>query len=428
MAITNEQQTAFVEQFRPASENGSTLAPSVRKAAEEALAGLSLPNRKTEAWKYTQLKSLPTRHLSFGQTASPKLEDAWKIEGLEADTLVFVNGVYQPEQSSLSLNGDALTVGSIKGASGKIKEVFEAHVAKVAESDADIFTALNTAYAQHGVLIHLAKNQIANHPVHIIHIGAGDQDLGVQTRNLFVLDANAEAKVVESFHTVEGTQQFVNEVTEISVGENAKLEYIKLQQEGDQASRVDRTEVHQDTYSKFSIFTFTFNGDIVRNNLFIHLNGEHTETHLMGAYLLSGTQHVDNFTQVHHKKPNCYSNELYKGIMHEQSTGVFNGKIHVYQDAQKTNAFQSNRNILLTDSANVFTKPQLEIYADDVKCSHGATTGRLDEEALFYLKARGIKEYDARMMLIHAFVMEVAEQISLEAVRDHLEQLVNDRY
>ncbi|MEL6843775.1 MAG: Fe-S cluster assembly protein SufD, partial [Bacteroidota bacterium] len=345
------------------------------------------------------------------------------------DLLVFVNGQYQSDLSSISLNADVLYVSDLQNLSGAGIEAFEANFGSVSNGQEGIFAALNTAYAQEGVLVHVPKGKVAKAPIHILHLSeANGEALGMQHRNLVVVGESAEAKIVETTHTLGQGPTFRNAFTEIIVGDNAGLEYVKIQRESDEAFQVDRTEVSQGRDSRFSIFTFTFSGELMRNNLRIRLLGEHLESHLMGLYLLDGQQHVDNHTTVDHAKPNGFSNELYKGIMDEQSTGVFRGRIHVYEDAQKTNAYQTNRNIILSETANVNTKPQLEIYADDVKCSHGATTGRLDESAMFYMKARGIKEIEARKMLVKAYSMEVVENVSIEPVQELLSQLIDTRY
>jgi Fe-S cluster assembly protein SufD len=419
---------AFVTPFIT-SENGRTRGVDVRNQALSALNTLRFPTRKTEDWKYTPLRKLEKRHFRLNTGKAVESIEPFLIPGLEADLLVFVNGRFDAALSRLELNQDVLTVSTFRDLEDEALAAFEAHFGKIVPAETDVFSALNTAYAHEGVFIHLKKSKVAAAPIHILHLSApGEEELGMQHRNLFVVEAQAEAKVLETQHSLQEGVSFRNSVTEIFLGANAGLEYIKIQRESDQATQIDRTEIRQEQDSRFSIYTLTFSGDIVRNNLRIRLNGENTETNLMGLYLLSGQQHVDNFTIVDHAKPHCYSNELYKGIMDEESTGVFSGRINVFQDAQKTNAYQSNRNIVLTDKANVYTKPQLEIYADDVKCSHGATTGRLEESAMFYLRSRGIKEAEARKMLVHAFAMEVVENINLEPVVEYVDQLITDRY
>lgn len=428
-ASKENTHTSFIASFRKAETAHSQL--PVKIAAKEAVEKLEIPTTKWEAWKYTRLK--PIVDLQYNLDVASKLESVqpFLIEGLEADLLVFINGKFNSEFSRIELNKGKLNVSSFSELNERALENFSKEFGSLASSDKDVFTALNTAYGEEGVWIHLADN-VHGAPIHILHLTTSEagSNVGVQHRNVFKAGKNSQIEIFESTYTVGNTQDksFRNQVTEIHVSAQARVQYIKLQQEADTASQIDSTVAHVDSDAHFSIYTFTFSGAVVRNNLHISLIGSNSEAHLMGAYLLDGIQHVDNHTQVDHAVPHCFSNELYKGIMHDRSTGVFNGRIHVFPDAQKTNAFQSNRNILLSPNANIFTKPQLEIYADDVKCSHGATTGRLDESALFYLRARGIKETEARKLLIQAFAAETLEGIKLEAVHQHLLMLIEKRY
>jgi len=247
-----------------------------------------------------------------------------------------------------------------------------------------------------------------------------------QPRNLIHFGKNSDASVVEKFISIGDNTQFTNAISEVVVSENASAKYYKLQNENPTAYHVGTTQVYQERNSHFSITTVTTNGGIVRNNLNLKLDGEGIDTHMYGLYLLDGETHVDNHTAVDHAKPHSQSNELYKGVMNGKSTGVFNGKIYVRQDAQKTNAFQSNRNVLLSDDASIYTKPQLEIWADDVKCSHGATTGQIDEEALFYLQSRGISKDTAKALLMIAFASEVVQEVKIKEVKEYVEQIIHN--
>lgn len=424
----NTSKEALLSSFRK-HLNGKALIPSVREQAQAALDKLDIPTRRWEDWKYTSLKGLQEK--AFVPAPQAQIEDIkpYLIPGLESDVLVFVNGVLDTKQSSLELNKGTVHIVPFHQIQGEHKDVFGKYFGKLISSDQDIFSAINTAYADQGVMIHVPKGKVASHPIQIVHIGTpAGSNIALQHRNLFIVEDNASAKVVESFYTIGEGASLRNNLNELTVGANAQLEYVKLQLEGLEASQIDRTEVHQGRDSKASVFTITMGGELVRNNLIFRLNDQNTESHLMGTYLLDGQQHVDNFTQVNHQEPNCFSNELYKGILDEQSTGAFTGRINVFRDAQKTNAYQSNRNILLSNNANIYTKPQLEIYADDVKCSHGATTGQLDKEAMFYLRARGLSKDKATKLMIHAFTLEVIENISLEPVQEYLEGLVSNRY
>ena len=419
----------FVAHFRPLSPNGRTHGLEKRQEAAMALPALETPNTKWEDWKYTSTKPILGREYQPAAAWTPAAVDAFLIPGLEADLLVFANGAFVPEHSRIEHNRGLLTVQHLRGMDAAAAAVFEAHFGALAAADADLFAALNTAYAHEGVVIHVPAGKIAKAPVYILHLSDPQhKNIALQHRNLFVVGKNAEVEVIERFDALSGGHSLRNGLTEIFVGENAGLEYVKLQEEGDQASQIDRTEVRLEANARFSVHTVTLSGEWIRNHLHVRLSGKNGEAKLMGAYLLSGHQHLDNHTLVDHEAAHCQSNELYKGISDESATAVFNGRILVFPDAQKTNAFQSNRNILLSNEANIYTKPQLEIYADDVKCSHGATTGKLDEEAMFYLRARGIKEAAAKNLLVYAFATEVTNYIGIPAVREYVAQRIEQRY
>lgn len=430
--MTTTQQTvreAFIGRFKPLTSNGKSLGVQARNQALTALETLEIPGRKWEAWKYTDLRELSQREYSLASASENIDIQPFLIPGMESDLLVFVNGIFAPALSHTGKNEGSLSITPLHDLKGEDAALFESHFAQLADPQSDIFTALNTAFASEGVCIRVKKGHQAETPVQLLFLSdASEKATLSQSRNLFVVEAGASAVVVESSRSIGENTSLRNAVTEIFVGENASLEYVKLQADTHQASLIDRTEVHQSQSSRCFTYTITLGGELVRNSLIFKLDGQHVESHLLGAWLLDGLQHTDNYTQVHHMQPNGFSNELYKGIMDEKSTGVFNGRIHVYRDAQKTNAYQSNRNILLSDTANIFTKPQLEIYADDVKCSHGATTGRMDESALFYLRARGIPEQAARLMLVRAFAGEVIEGIQNEALRGYLSEMIEKRF
>jgi Fe-S cluster assembly protein SufD len=421
---------AFVAQFQPVNGQEGVLPEAMQAQAKAALGELGIPTRKWEHWKYTNLKPLVNR--SFTQTAAASLDsvDEYLIPGFDADRIVFVNGVFNEALSDLRANDGKVRVSPLSQLDAAGQEALATQAGKLMSAESDIFAALNAAYASEGVLIHLPKNTQLARPVHILHVTnhVGEATLATQHRHVFVVEAGSEAKVVESFHSQQAGPVLQNGVTEVFVEANAGVELVKLQIASDQTNLIDRTSVYQERDSRFSVYTVSFSGEIVRNDLHIQMRGKNGEANLMGLYLLSGSQHVDNRTLVDHAVPNCYSNELYKGILQDQANAAFSGLIHVHPHAQQTNAFQSNRNILLSENANVYTKPQLEIYADDVKCSHGATTGRMDEEALFYFQARGIPKDKARRMLINAFAMEVASKLSLEPVRDWLAERIENRF
>jgi Fe-S cluster assembly protein SufD len=422
----SNKKEAFVAQF--VTENLPAGGQEVRKQAAESLNTLDLPTTRWEAWKYTSLR--PVLAHTYQSPAPARLSDvdAFRIPDLDAHLLVFVNGHYAPELSSADAEKQGVIVSRLSALSTDEKALFEEHYGKVVAKGKDIFAALNTAYASEGVWVHVKKAKAADKPLHIMHLGQIGEAAAIQSRNLFVVEETAEVKIIESFHSTNQQASFRNHVTEIVVGANASCEYVKIQSEDPQAMMVDRTEIHQSTDSRMRTYTLSMHGAWIRNNLHFHLNGKNTESILNGLYMLDGEQHVDNHTTVDHLQPNCYSDELYKGILRDKATAAFRGKIHVHQPAQQTNAYQSNRNILLSDEASINTKPQLEIYADDVKCSHGATTGQIDEDALFYLQARGIPKEAAQKLMVYAFAAEVVEKISMEPVVAYIDELIEKRF
>jgi Fe-S cluster assembly protein SufD len=278
------------------------------------------------------------------------------------------------------------------------------------------------------VFIYVKKGQVPEHPVYIYHISdTREINTFSQPRSLFYVAENASLQVVETFITIGPQESFTNHVTEIVVEKEARLEYYKIQNDAPHASQVSTTHIRQTGKSYTHSVVISLNGGLIRNNLNIVLDADRCESHLYGLYCVKGQTHIDNHTVVDNAQPNCFSNELYKGIMDDNATGVFNGKIFVRRDAQKTNAYQSNKNVLLSDSASVNTKPQLEIFADDVKCSHGCTVGSLDEEALFYLRSRGVGKDDARSLLLQAFAIDILENIKPAPIRAYVDQLISKR-
>jgi Fe-S cluster assembly protein SufD len=395
-----------------------------RREALQAFERLGFPTIRHEEWKYSNVKNLLGQAFDFAAPGRVTDEDLAELEipNLEGNVLYFVNGVYQPERSTLVSPAGQLQLLSWAEANEQMPELVEQHFAKYAEYDQSAFTAMNTAFAQHGIVIHVPEKAVVDVPVILrFIIDTRQGNVATQPRNLFVVGRRAEVKVAESFRTIGDGAAFTNAVTEVILGEEAHFEYYKVQNESDRAAHIGTTQIEQAARSYSYCMTISLNGGFIRNNLNIRLNGQHCEANLFGLYLPNERQHVDNHTVVDHAMPNSLSNELYKGILKDQSTGVFNGKIFVRPDAQKTNAFQSCRNILASDAATMNTKPQLEIWADDVKCSHGTTTGQLDDEALFYLRSRGVPKDAARALLMRAFAEDVVEKMRIPAIREYLE-------
>jgi Fe-S cluster assembly protein SufD len=380
--------------------------------------GLEFPTSRDEYWKYTRVSKLIGA--SYVQNEAPALElSALSIPNLDAYTFVFVNGKFNADLSSNETE-EGLTVASFSSLEGEMKNVMLTHLGQHIEAKTQAFTTLNTGYFQDGAFIHVEKNVELKKPVCIIHVTAGAKQ-ATQPRNLLIVGENAKAEVVSHHQGIDSQGSFTNAITEIVAGAGSNGKFYLLQEEGEESSQINSTHIVQKANSTFSILTITMNGVLVRNNLNFAIAGEGCESNLNGLYFTSGNQHVDNHTYADHQVPNCNSNELYKGVMTDRSTGVFNGKIMVHRDAQQTNAFQSNQNILLTDKASVNTKPELEIYADDVKCSHGCTIGQLDEEAMFYLQSRGLGKEAATKLLLNAFAADVLEMVDNEAVKNYIE-------
>lgn len=398
---------------------------ALRQTAFERFQQEGFPTVKHEEWKYTNLHTLVNKTYLLNTDVAVDHIDVSKadIPDLDAHRIVLVNGQYVLAFSSLA-DEIGLTVKPIEEAS--LEANFQAHYAQHADKSDNIMVQLNTALQTAGVYISLAAHKVLSKPIHLIHVATGDQPFFVQTRNLIVLEQHAEAEIIESFICLDGTAQNLNnKVTEIVVKEDAKMQHYYLQVADAACNYIHHTEVYQEKHSLYNNYNCNLPGaSFVRNNINVRLDAEQVESHLYGINLTSGKQFVDNHTVVDHMKPHCESYEWYKNIPQDESIAVFNGKIFVREDAQKTNAFQQNNNMLIGEKSTVYAKPQLEIFADDVKCSHGCTMGQFDDEALFYLRARGIGEESARVLLVHAFAFDVTSRFSNELVRNYVEGLV----
>ncbi|MBK8292608.1 MAG: Fe-S cluster assembly protein SufD [Flammeovirgaceae bacterium] len=389
---------------------------------------VGLPDIKHEEYRFTPItKNLEKNfkwdiQVSTSQIASI---DSYLIPNLDANVLVFVNGSYVPSLSKVISPASEVKILPLIQANAE-KEI--SNLDKYLTPESDPFAAMNAAYWQDGLFIHVPENINVSKPIFILHLNDVTKSQAlVHTRILGIVEKGSQLSVIEKFDSVGSNPAFHNFSEEWIVKEQSQLEYCKIQNDSGKSYQVANTVIHQSDSSQINTFTLTLNGQLIRNNLSIIIDGENCESHFYGLYLLNGNTLGDNHTVVDHKKPNSFSNEMYKGIMDGNSKGIFNGKIFVRPHAQKTNAFQSNRNILVSDSATVNTKPQLEIWADDVKCSHGCTTGQLDEEALFYLRSRGISEPIAKAMLLYAFAGEVLTPIKNETLKSYLDKLISER-
>ncbi|UIR56053.1 Fe-S cluster assembly protein SufD [Sphingobacterium sp. SRCM116780] len=406
---------------------GPAFLSAIRQQAFDRFSAVGFPTVKDEEWKYTNIYKLIDQSYVLNSDVDIDGLDfsAGEIPNLDAHRIVLVNGQYMLSFASLD-DEKGLIVKTMEDA---VEEpAFQAHFAQYADKTDNPFVALNTSGYTNGVFIALAKNTILSKPIQIIHVATGQEDFFSQTRNLIVVEANAEVEIIETYMTVEGSAKNIqNKVSEIVVKENAKVQHYYLQIAEPASNYFNHTEVYQEKYSLYNNYNCNFPGaSFIRNNINVRLDAENVESHLYGINLTGGKQLVDNHTVVDHLKPHCESYEWYKNITQDESIAVFNGKIFVREDAQKTNAFQQNNNMLISDKSAVYTKPQLEIFADDVKCSHGCTIGQFDNDALFYLRARGIGEESARILLVHAFAFDVTNRFSNETVRTYVEELASE--
>jgi Fe-S cluster assembly protein SufD len=402
-----------------------------RQAALHLLLQSGLPGPKHEEYRFTPAVRLLEKNFNWNEPAAPSQIasiDPFLIPGLDAHVIVMLNGQFSKTLSRIDPAVEGLQILSLAEAFGLDHPLISKYLNQVLLPESDAFAAMNTAFWQDGIVIHVAESVNVEKPVYILHVH--DTGLGEArnlTRVLAVLEKGSSLSVIEKSDSA-GTQPvFHNFSEEWVVNEGAHLEYCKVQQDPGKVYQISNTVIQQNSKSVLNTFTLTLDGALIRNNLTIRIDGQQCESHFYGLYLLKGNTHADNHTVVDHRQPNSISNELYKGILDDQSKGVFNGKIFVRPHAQKTNAFQSNRNILVSDSAIVHTKPQLEIWADDVKCSHGCTSGQLDDEAMFYLRSRGISGPTAKAMLLYAFASEVLAPIPNHALRTYLDGLIAER-
>ncbi len=406
-----------------------TSVPDLRKEAFKTFQFLGIPDNKSEEYKDTPISRLLQKNFSFQSGAVQAKVDPqnFHIPFVDGNILVFMNGVFSHEHSTIVSPETEVSISSLSKASQENPLVLQ-HLGQHADFSKDALNAWNTAAWNEGVFIHIKNNQVVEKTITIYHIhDATVSEVLSVNRNLIIAGSNSKATVIEKFDSVGNHNHFSNIVTEAVALENSELNFHSIQNDSGNRYQYNLTQFHQSNFSRVNTFTFTMGGKLVRNNLQLALDGEGIESHMFGLYLLSNDTLADNHTVVDHRKANSFSNELYKGIMDGNSKGVFNGKIYVRPNAQKTNAFQANRNILLTDKATVNTKPQLEIWADDVKCSHGCTTGQLDEEAMFYLQTRGLTKDTARAMMLYAFAGEILESIKNSELKMYLDQLVSER-
>lgn len=425
-------QTSFETFEKSLNGEAASSIHSIRQSAFRRFAELGFPTTRNEDWKYTDLSPLTSIRFKpvLGYDSRLLADDIRPFLFAHSDwnRLVFVNGHFSKDLSVLRGLPSGVEVRSMAETLKDRSASLESHLTKYAGYDTNAFTELSTAFLRDGAFVWIPKKEVLEHPIHLLFISTKtDQEFVSHPRNLVIAEESSQAALLETHVTVGQHVYFTNAVTEVVLGENAVVEYDKFQNESEMAFHVGSTYVRQHRNSNFASNVVLMGGRLVRNNVFVVLDGEGAEATLNGLYLGTGSQHIDNHTTIDHAKPHCNSYEWYKGILDGKSKGVFNGKIIVRKDAQKTDAKQTNKNLVLSDQASIDTKPQLEIYANDVKCTHGATIGQLDEEAMFYLRSRGVEASDARNILIHAFASDLIERIKSRGVREHLERLIYDR-
>jgi len=422
----------YRENIARISEISSPLINSFREAAIGKFMQLGIPTRKNETYKYTNLDTF--FGYDFRSYFMPSESDFAKAEefrcdvsNLDAHGIVLMNGFYPTLRDKLRQLPGGIWIGSLNEASKRFSDQFARHFGKYLNGDSDGLVHLNTAMASDGVFIYVPEGISLNKPVQVVNLVQSDEDIFNQHRNLIIVGNNSDMTLIICDHTLSPNKFLTNAVTEVFVGENSRFDIIRVQNEHNNAGKITHTFIHQEANSRASSNNITLHGGLVRNSTHHYLGGEGAEGYSYGLFLADKFQHVDNFVNVNHAVPNCSSNQLFKGVLDDMATGAFNGRIYVHKDAQGTRAYQKNNNILLTDDAKMDSKPQLEIYADDVKCSHGATVGQLNEDAQFYLQSRGINKREARLMLMFGFAHEVIQNINVEPLRERLDNLVMQR-
>lgn len=403
----------------------------IRTAAIKNFENKGFPTKKEEAWKYTSLNAILKNDFSVFPNTENTIEyrDVKKyfLHEIDSYKVVFVDGVFSSNLSSTTHDGIDVCLMSSALNKPKYKMVIDTYFNQIASKDESL-TSLNTAFANEGAYINIPKSKVADKPIEIMYFSTGSEKaLLVQPRNLIIVGENSHVQIIERHQCLNDNAVLTNSVTEIFAQKRAIVDYYKIQNDAAEANLIDNTYVSQKQESHVSVQTFSFGGNLTRNNLNFYHFGERLTSTLNGITIIGEKQHVDHYTLVHHAQPNCESFQDYKGIFNDRATGVFNGKVFVEKEAQKTNAFQQSNNILLSDKATINAKPQLEIFADDVKCSHGCTVGQLDETALFYMQQRGIPKKEAKALLMYAFSNAVIENIKIPELKKRITAIIADK-
>jgi len=434
MKYTTEHNTWYRSRFEEFEQglNGESASGlhKLRRDAIDRVASLGFPTNRHEEWRYTNISPILKANFKPILSVHSAVVTKADVERFAFGTrhrLVFVNGFFSKELSTDDALPHGAFCGSLANALRSNHTVAHQHLGRYAKYDDNSFSALNTAFLRDGAFIFIPDGAVIEDSIHLLFIAAGSEPALISPRNLIVIGKNSQVSIVESYVAVTRETYFTNVVTEIVAGDHSILEHDKLQDEAREAFHIASIHAYQGAQTNFTSNSIALGGSIVRNNVTAILDAEGSETTLNGLSLATGTQLIDNHTTIDHAKAHCASHELYKSILDGKSRGVFNGKIFVRKDAQKTDAKQTNKTLLLSDNATIDTKPQLEIFADDVKCTHGATVGQLESEQVFYLRSRGIDEITARDILTFAFASDVVNRVHVEPLRDQLESLVHSR-
>lgn len=431
MILTDTLVDAYQQNKGLIQDNSHPFVNDWRDQAMKAFLKLGIPDSKTENYKYTNFqpffKGSFARVFRKEEIPEPAAIYQCEVPALNAHQVFTINGWLHHIHSSEDLP-KGVVIDSFRKFAFNHPEIIKQYYGKAAPVDQDGLVALNTLYAQDGVVIYIPAQTSVEAPIQIVNMLTGDKDLMTTQRNLFIIEENSQARIMVCDHTLTSQKFVMNTVTEVFIGERANGDFYHIQSQHNHTTQVAGTYIRQKPQSVVQCNSLTLHSGIARNNVYVTMDGENCESHLYGLYLNDKNQHVDHFTFIDHAHPKCFSSELYKGVLDDYSSGAFTGKIMVRPDAQQTNAYQSNKNLLLTNDAKFFTRPQLEIYADDVKCSHGATVGQLDQNSLFYLRARGIGQEEARILLMYAFTYEVIEKIKVEALKEQIRGLVEKRF
>lgn len=429
--IQNDLDKHFREHRTIISKYDSPRIAALRDEAMEIFRQLGFPDTTQEKWRNSNLSEVLDQDYTFPVTPdadSSKSRELFKcdVPGFDTDSVIVLNGWFQGEEP-LKIYENGMIVGSLRAAFQSYPELIEQHMGKYAKMDLNGLTALNMAIWMDGIFIYVPDNVVPEKPLQMVSLVHMPQDSLINIRNLVILGNNSELTLVHCDDSIDDYRSFINTVSEFSIGENSKLDHYKLQNKNDRSTLINASWFDVKQFGDVSTNGISLNGGFIRNETFATLSGSGAHADVVGLYLMDRNQHIDNQVFIDHATPDCTSNELFKGILDDHASGVFNGHILVRKDAQRTNAYQNNKNILISDKAVIDTKPFLEIYADDVKCSHGATVGQLDTEALFYLRSRGISYENSRMLLMYAFAAEIVNRISIEELRNRINDLVKKR-